>query len=104
MDGPASEVELSLVPYRKVDVRRHGKGNSNFRGARPVHLITTTVRWVWTSRLSVENYLSALPRSKKDVLPLLSLESPPNLIRHGTQIEYDLTNENYYTYFYGPDV
>jgi len=29
---------MSEVPmYRKVDIRLHGKGNSNFHGARPVY-------------------------------------------------------------------
>jgi len=35
---------------RKVDVRLPGKGNSNPHGARPVHLIITTIMWIWTSR------------------------------------------------------
>jgi len=35
-----------------------GKGNSNSQGARPVHLIITTMKWFRTSRLSIENYLS----------------------------------------------
>ena len=40
---------------RKVDVRLTGKGNSNSHGARPVH---QKHRWIWTSRLSIKNYLS----------------------------------------------
>ena len=38
-----------LVP-RKVDVRLPGKGNTNAHGARPVHLIITTIKWIRTSR------------------------------------------------------
>ena len=30
--------------YRKVDVRLPGKGNSNYHGARPVHLIITMIK------------------------------------------------------------
>ena len=42
---------------RKVDVRLPGKGNSNSHGARPVHLIITMIKWIWTSRLSIKNSL-----------------------------------------------
>jgi len=45
---------------RKVDVRLPGKGNSNSHGARPVHLIITMIKWIQTSRLSIQNSLSAL--------------------------------------------
>ena len=41
-----------------VDVRLPGKGNSNSHGARPVHLIITTIKWIRTSRLSIKNSLS----------------------------------------------
>ena len=44
--------------YRKVDVRLPGKGNSNSHSARPVHLIITTIKWIRTSRLSIQNSLS----------------------------------------------
>ena len=40
-----------------VDVRLPGKGNSNSHGARPVHLTITTIKWIWTSRLSLKNSL-----------------------------------------------
>jgi len=30
-----------------------------FAGARPVHLIITMIKWIWTSRLSIKNSLSA---------------------------------------------
>ena len=43
---------------RKVDVRLPGKGNSNSHGARPVHLIITMIKWIRTSRLSIQNSLS----------------------------------------------
>ena len=53
---------LTLAPRgcraRKVDVRLPGKGNSNFHGARPVHLIITMIKWIRTSRLSIKNSLS----------------------------------------------
>ena len=42
---------------RKVDVRLHGKGNSNSHGARPVDLIITMIKWIRTSRLSIKNSL-----------------------------------------------
>ena len=35
---------------REVDVRLPGKCNSNSHGASPVHLIITTIKWIWTSR------------------------------------------------------
>jgi len=40
---------------RKVDVGLPEKGNSNSHGARPVHLIITTIKWIRTSRLSIKN-------------------------------------------------
>jgi len=43
---------------RKVGVRLPGKWNSNSHGARPVHLIITTIKWIRTSRLSIKNSLS----------------------------------------------
>ena len=42
---------------RKADVRLPGKGNSNSHGARPAHLIITMIKWIRTSRLSIEKYL-----------------------------------------------
>jgi len=44
---------------RKVDVRLPGKGNSNSHGERPVHLIITMIKWIRTSRLTIQNSLSA---------------------------------------------
>ena len=52
---------------QKVDVRLPGKENSNSRGARPVHLIITMIKWNRTSRLSIKKSLSRQPR------PLLDL-------------------------------
>ena len=46
---------------RKVDARLPGKGDSNSHGARPVHLIIAMIKWIRTSRLSVNNSLSAAP-------------------------------------------
>jgi len=37
---------------RKVDARLPGKRNSNFHGARPVHLIIMMIKWIRTSRLT----------------------------------------------------
>ena len=37
-----------------------GKGNSNFHGARPVHLIITMIKWIRNSRLSMKNSLPTL--------------------------------------------
>jgi len=43
---------------RKVDVRLPGKGNSNSRGTRPVHLNITMTKWIRTRRLPIKNSLS----------------------------------------------
>ena len=43
---------------RKVNLRLPGKGNSNSHGARPDHLITTMMKWIRTSRLTIKNSLS----------------------------------------------
>jgi len=43
---------------RKADVRLPEKGNSNSNGARPVHVIITKIKWIWTSRLSTKTSLS----------------------------------------------
>ena len=44
-----------MHPSRKVDIRLHGKGDSNSHGARPVH---QKHRWTRTIRLSIKNSLS----------------------------------------------
>ena len=43
----------NLRVFRKVDVRLPGKGNSDSHGARPIHLIITMIKWIRTSRLSI---------------------------------------------------
>ena len=47
-----------VVCSRKVDVKLPGKGNSNFHGARKVHLVIKMLKWIRTSRLSIKNSLS----------------------------------------------
>ena len=47
--GPSWEVA------REVDVRLPGKGNSNFHGARPVHLVITVIKWIRAKRFSIKN-------------------------------------------------
>ena len=49
---------LGMQHLPKVEVRLPGKGVSNFPGARPVHLIITMIKWIQTSRLSLQNSLS----------------------------------------------
>ena len=39
----------------KLLLRLPGKGNSNFHGARPVHLIITMIQWIRASRLSLNS-------------------------------------------------
>ena len=65
-DGQLQDQEDSLAPLhsgargiaRQVDARLPGKGNSNSRVARPVHQIISMIKWIRTSRLSIENSLS----------------------------------------------
>ena len=40
------------------DGRNHLHFGTNSHGARPVHLIITMIKWIRTSRLSIENSLS----------------------------------------------
>ena len=47
-----------LHQARKVDVRLPGKGDSNSHSARPFHLIITMIKWIRTSRLSINHSLS----------------------------------------------
>ena len=52
------ELEHVLHLYDgKVDMRLPGKGNSNSHGARPVHQIISMIKWIRTSRLSIQNSL-----------------------------------------------
>jgi len=59
--GVSSSVGVKLGSFRKVYVRLPGKVNSKFHGARPVHLIIPTMKWIRTSRLSIKNSLSWTP-------------------------------------------
>ena len=54
----AVSVQRRFARLRQVDVRLHGKGNSNSHGARLVHLTITMVKRMRTSRLSINNSLS----------------------------------------------
>ena len=42
----------------EADIRLPGKGNSNSRGARPVHQIISMMKWIRTSRLPIKYFLS----------------------------------------------
>jgi hypothetical protein len=53
-----SGVGVQMKVHRKVDMRLHGKGNSNSHGARLVHQITSMVKWIQISRLSTKKSLS----------------------------------------------
>ena len=60
---------LSLRPTSgsrttKVDERLPGKGISNSHGARPVHLIITMIKWIRTSRFSINDSLSGSHRCR----------------------------------------
>ena len=52
------DIIISQKNARKVDVRLPGRRNSTSHGARPVHLMITTIKWTRTSRLSIKNSLS----------------------------------------------
>ena len=69
---------------RKVDVRLPGKGNSNSHGTRPVYLIITVIKWIWTNRSSIQNSLlpCRLPSYSANCRPILppaalSCQLPP---------------------------
>ena len=49
-----------MVSPRKVESRCKATWKRKFKshGARPVHLITTMMKWIWTSRLSLRNSIS----------------------------------------------
>jgi len=57
MAPPATEA-ASWFCRRKVDIRLHGKENSNSHGARPVYYNIYSMWWIRTSRLSIKNSLS----------------------------------------------
>ena len=44
-----------LQGSRKVDIRLPGKGNANSHGARPVHQIISTIKWIRTGKVSMTN-------------------------------------------------
>ena len=56
---PGENVTNHCCLLRKVDVRLPGKGDSNSYGARPVHLFASMIKWIRTSRVSIESSLSA---------------------------------------------
>ena len=47
-----------VVLKRQVDVKLPGKGNPNSHGTKPVHLIIKMMKWIRTSRLSINNSFS----------------------------------------------
>ena len=51
-------VVAGMVPGRKVDMRLHGKGDSDFHGARLVHQIMSMIRWIRTRRFSIKKSLA----------------------------------------------
>jgi len=55
--GAVPACSVQYVGFRTVDVRLPGKRYSNSHGARPVHLIITMIKWIRTSRLSIQNSL-----------------------------------------------
>ena len=83
-----SEVPLSsLNPLlRKAGIRLPGKGISNSHGARPVHLIITTIKWIQGGRLSIQNSLSEGSCEGRQVRRGELLETPaqrlPGLTSH----------------------
>ena len=53
------QTRSSLLAARKRgNVRLPGQGDSNMHGARPVHRIISIMKWIRTSRLSINNSLS----------------------------------------------
>ena len=72
-----ARARLELVGgSRKVDVRLPEKGNSISYDARPVHLIITMMKWIRTSRLSIEKSLSGGAGSFRRVQELRRGEMP----------------------------
>ena len=77
-----SELPLSsLNPLlRKAGIRLPGNGNSNSHGARPVHLIITTIKWIQSGRLSKQNSLSLKARANAGRCGVGSCwKRPPNV-------------------------
>ena len=59
LSGTQCRSGVGSCTVSKVDVRLPGKENSNSHGARPVHLVITTMKWIRTSGLSIKNSLSS---------------------------------------------
>ena len=50
-------INTPCVP-RKADGRLPGKGDLDLHGARPFHRIISMIKWIWTIRLSIKDFLS----------------------------------------------
>ena len=57
---------------RRAGVRLPRKWNPNSHGARPVHIITTMIKWSWISRLLIKNSLPV--RGGENICIILVLE------------------------------
>jgi hypothetical protein len=66
---------------RKLDVRLPGKNNSNFHGARPVHLIIKMIKSIRTSRLSIKNSLSPFGHRDQAALDGVAVERAVRVVR-----------------------
>ena len=78
---------------RKEDVRLPGREDLDSHGARPVHLIFTMTKWVWTSRLSMKNSLSSPEGQVRN--PDLAVSS---LYKEGIELNLSV-NEVDHTFF-----
>ena len=82
----------------EVDARLPGKGNSNSYGARPVHLITTMIKWIRTSRLSLKKWYScrlrggAASSSARSPFPAISTQTPAR-VRDGCAFTSNLQRD-----------
>jgi len=80
-----------MTPWtRQVDTRLPGRGNSNSHGAQPVHQVSSMIKWIRTSRLSIKNSLSEPPEEEARNLSsmadpvastIVSRSASPNLKR-----------------------
>jgi hypothetical protein len=61
-----------VMSVGKVDFKLPGKGNSNFHGARQVHLIIAMTKWIRTRRLASGPYCT--PHSSPPPPPLTHCE------------------------------
>ena len=55
--NPNLDFKSALYGDWKVDMGLSGKVNSNSHGAWLVHQIISMLKWIWTSGLSIKNYL-----------------------------------------------